>query len=71
MRSPWSLAEERAERSEDGERFLLAFNAGWQVALAPDIDCTCGPGWYERRAARETNPARRAAWRMLARLEGQ
>ncbi|MFE6716792.1 hypothetical protein ACFVDU_04290 [Streptomyces albidoflavus] len=33
--------------------------------------CTCGPGWYERRSARETNPTRRAAWRMLARLEDQ
>ncbi|MEU2889450.1 hypothetical protein [Streptomyces albidoflavus] len=38
MRSPWSLAEERAEQSEDPARYLLAFNAGWQVALAPDID---------------------------------
>ncbi|MFA4975640.1 MAG: hypothetical protein WC577_03075 [Candidatus Paceibacterota bacterium] len=31
--------------------------------------CTCGPGWFARRAATETDPARRAAWRMLARLE--
>ncbi|MFC8376443.1 hypothetical protein ACIBX9_31375 [Streptomyces albidoflavus] len=67
MRSPWSLAEERAEQSEDGERFLLAFNAGWQVALAPDIDAEARrlltadavseAGWVEGVTARRAHHA--------------
>lgn len=67
MRSPWSLAEERAEQSEDPGRYLLAFNAGWQVALAPDIDAEARrlltadavseAGWVEGVTARRAHRA--------------
>ncbi|MFD5027054.1 hypothetical protein [Streptomyces sp. NPDC058373] len=67
MRSPWSLAEERAEQSEDPARYLLAFNAGWQVALSPDIDAEAHrlltndavseAGWVEGVTARRAHRA--------------